>query len=391
MTYDVAALRTAFPSLNSGIAHFDSPGGTQTPLAVANAITAALTGPLSNRGKLTASERNADRFVIAFRDAFADLLGYPAAGISYGRSATSLIFDLARTLSSDWQPGDQIVLTRLDHDANVQPWLLAAAARDVEVRWIDFDPATGELVEPEFTDQTRLVALPGASNLIGTIPPIARIAAAAHQAGALVHVDGVHYAAHRFVTELGADFFTCSPYKFLGPHCGVQAADPALLQNLHPAKLRPATEQLPERFELGTLPYETMAGATAAVDFLAGLGSGQDRRTRLADAWQRIDNHEEALRHQIEETISQWPEVRLHSLAADRTPTLFFTFDGHDVHAAAQYLADRDVLAPAGTFYAWEPARWLGVEAGLRVGLAPYTDETDVARLLEGLAGFLGR
>ncbi|HRA75271.1 MAG TPA: cysteine desulfurase-like protein [Propionicimonas sp.] len=391
MSYDVAALREEFPSLRSGIAHFDSPGGTQTPRVVGEAIAATLTGPLSNRGTSTASERNAEQSVADFRQAYADLLGGDPSGIVFGRSATQLTFDLARTLSASWGPGDEVVVSRLDHDANVRPWVIAAKRAGASVRWIDLDPETAELGPVPVSERTRLVAVTGASNLLGTRPPVARIAAQAHRAGALLYVDGVHHAAHGPAGELGADFYVCSPYKFLGPHCAVLAADPDVLEGLSPDKLLPSTDVVPERFELGTLPYETLAGATAAVDFLAGLGTGASRRERLLDAWERIDAHEVRLRQWIEEVATALPGVVLHSRAADRTPTLLFSFEDRDCQGAAGYLAERGVAAPAGSFYAWEPIRRLGLEAGLRVGLAPYTDDSDVDRLLAGLRGFTGR
>ena len=289
MTYDVAALRAHFPSLDSGIAHFDGPGGTQTPRQVGEAIAATLTGPLSNRGMGNPSESNAEASVAAFRAAYADLLGVPANGIVHGRSATQLTFDFSRALARAWGPGDEVVVSRLDHDCNVRPWVIAAERVGATVRWLDIDPETAELdwasVEEAIGERTRVVAITGASNLLGTKPPVRRVADLAHGVGALVYVDGVHYAAHEPVDlgALGADLFVCSPYKFLGPHCGVLAAEPELLETIHPDKLLPSTDDVPERFELGTLPYEVLAGATAAVDFLAAIAPGDatDRRGQL--------------------------------------------------------------------------------------------------------------
>ena len=402
MTYDVDELRSHFPSLRSGLAHFDGPGGTQAPREVGDAIAATLTAPLSNRGTVGPSERNADAAVLAFRRAYADLLGADPDGIVYGRSATQLTYDLSRPLARTWAPGDEVVVSRLDHDANVRPWVQAAAATGVTVRWIDFDPATGE-VDPDsvaqaITPRTRLVAVTGASNLIGTRPPVAEIAAAAHAVGALVWVDGVHHAAHSFVdvAALGADVYVCSPYKFLGPHCGVLAGRVDLLQSLHPDKLLPSTDAVPERFELGTLPYELLAGTTAAVEFLAGI-AGQahrvagDRRQQLLAALAAVDEHEERLRRWIEDGLAGLPGVTVHSRAARRTPTLLLTFAGRTPDEAYRFLADRGVNAPAGSFYAIEASRFLGLGAagGLRVGLAPYNDDADVDRLLSGLAEFL--
>ncbi len=280
MSYDVAALRAQFPSLASGLAHFDGPGGTQTPRPVAEAVAATLMGPLSNRGQGTVSERNADAAVAAFRAAYADLLGVPPGGVVYGRSATQLTYDLSRALAKGWRPGDEVVVSRLDHDCNVRPWIQAAERAGATVRWLELDPATAELdlsgLPALLSPRTRLVAVTGASNLLGTMPPVRAIADAAHAVGALVHVDAVHYAAHQLVDlpALGADLLVCSPYKFLGPHCGVLGASPALLETIRPDKLAPSTDAVPERFELGTLPYELMAGAAAAVDFLAGIAPG---------------------------------------------------------------------------------------------------------------------
>jgi cysteine desulfurase family protein (TIGR01976 family) len=400
MTYDVAALRSHFPSLRSGIAHFDGPGGTQTPREVGEAIAATLTGPLSNRGTTTASEQAADDAVAAFRSAFSDLLGVPTTGVVHGRSATQLTYDFSRALAKTWGPGDEVVVSRLDHDANVRPWVQAAEAAGLTVRWIDFDPATSEVlwesVEAAIGPRTRVVAVTGASNLLGTKPPVRRIADAAHAVGALVHVDGVHYAAHELVDleALGADLFVCSPYKFLGPHCGVLAASPDLLETIRPDKLLPSTDEVPERFELGTLPYEALAGATAAVDFLAGLApdEGGSRRDRLRAALHPVDAHELRLRRRIEEGLAELGDaVVVHSRAADRTPTLLLTMPGRKTADAYAFLGDRDILAPAGSFYAYEPFRRLALDDddALRLGLAPYVDDDDVDRVLAGIRDFL--
>ena len=395
MTYDVSAVRNHFPSLESGTAHFDSPAGTQTPRQVGEAIAATLTGPLSNRGIGSPSESNADAAVRAFRSAYADLLGAPEQGIVYGRSATQLIYDFSRAIAKDWGPGDEVVVSRLDHDSNVRPWVQVAEQKGVTVRWLDFDPETGELAEEDFSPHTRLVAITGASNLLGTKPPVRRIADAAHEVGALVFVDGVHLAAHAFVDvdALGADFFVCSPYKFLGPHCGVLAAAPELLETVRNDKLVPSSDAVPERFELGTLPYEIMAGATAAVDFLAGIAPGDatGRRERLCASLHAVDEHELRLRQRLEEGLGDG--VVLHSRAADRTPTLLLTMPGRETKDAYRFLAERDVLAPAGSFYAYEGFRRLGLDdaGALRLGLAPYVDDSDVDRALDAISAFLVR
>ncbi|GAB3594080.1 cysteine desulfurase-like protein [Angustibacter peucedani] len=397
MSFDVDAFRALFPSLASGTAHFDGPGGSQTPEPVARAVATTLLGPISNRGRVTAAERAADDVVLAARSAVADLVAGDPGGVVFGRSATQLTYDLARTLSAGWGPDDEVVVTRLDHDANVRPWVQAAEAVGATVRWAAFDPQTTELAAVDVAavvgPRTRVVAVTGASNLVGTRPPVREIADVAHAVGAHVHVDAVHLAAHAAVDldALGADTLVCSPYKFLGPHCGALAADPSLLEGLHPAKLLPSSDAVPERFELGTLPYELLAGTTAAVDVLAALGDGPDRRTRLVTAMAAVEAHEDALRERLEAGLSGLAGVTQRSRAAHRTPTLLLTFD--DLAPADVYraLAERGINAPAGHFYAVEAARWLGLgdTGGLRLGLAPYSCTDDVDRVVAALGELL--
>jgi cysteine desulfurase family protein (TIGR01976 family) len=407
VTFDARRIRPRFPALAGDTAFFDGPGGTQTPLEVGAAIASTLTRPLSIRGTGSPSQQNAEDAVTGFRNAMADLLGAEERGIVYGRSATQLTYDLAHALSAGWGPGDEVVVTRLDHDANIRPWVQAADRAGATVRWADFDPETGELSVPDIaavlSERTRLVAVTAASNLIGTRPPVTEIARLVHSVDALLYVDGVHYTPHASVdlAALGADFFVCSAYKFFGPHCGILAAAPDLLESIHPDKLVPSSDQVPERFELGTLPYETMAGVTAAVDFLAGLGDlddpgeatpgGASRRDRLIRSSQALEHHEETLRGELEAGLADLPGVRLHSRAAVRTPTVLVTFAGHAAAEASRHLYERGILAPAGSFYALEASVHLGLGAagGLRIGLAPYNTSEEVARLLAALRDFL--
>ena len=273
-----ARVRAAFPALADGTAYFDGPGGSQVPAVVARAVADAMTSGLSNRGTVTASERRAEAIVVDARSALGDLLGSDPRGVVLGRSMTQLTFDVARTLADDWGPGDEVIVTRLDHDANLRPWITWAQRAGATVKRLGFDPVTAELddITPLLSDRTRLVALTAASNLFGTRPDVRAVADAAHASGALVYVDAVHLTPHAPVDRaaLGADFVACSPYKFFGPHLGAVAADPALLELLRPNKLLPSSDVVPERFELGTLPYELLAGVTAAVDFIADLAPG---------------------------------------------------------------------------------------------------------------------
>ena len=411
MPFDVASVRSHFPSLADGAAFFDGPGGSQVPDVVGRAVADTMTSAISNRGTVTPSERRADAVVADFRSAFADLLGADPRGIVYGRSATSLTYDLGRALAKQWGPGDEVVVTRLDHDSNIRPWVQLAEAAGATVRWVDFDAATGELsadaVAAAISERTRLVATTAASNLIGTRPPVCRIADLAHEVGALHWVDGVHATAHASVdlASLRADVWTCSPYKLMGPHCGVLAADPALLDTLHPDKLLPSTDTVPERFELGTLPYELLAGATAAVDFIASLAdlgapdtasgpvgeASTSRRERVELGMKAVHEHEQALLDELEPALRSLPGVTVHSNAAARTPTLLFTVEGRDPQEIRAGLALAGVNAPAGHFYALECSRHLGLgdAGGVRVGLAPYTSPDDVDRLVGALTGIL--
>jgi cysteine desulfurase family protein (TIGR01976 family) len=393
--YDPRVIRSMIPSLTSGTAHFDGPGGTQTPAAVAQAIAAALRGPLSNRGRGTAAEIRADDQVLAARQAMADLIGADPSGVVFARSMTQVTFDIARTLAQEWGPGDEVIVTRLDHDANIRPWVIAAQRAGATIVWADFDPATGDLPVSAVTDllgeRTRLVAVTGASNLIGTRPDISSITAAVRDMGALTYVDGVHLTAHAPVDVLaiGADFYACSPYKFLGPHLGVLAAAPALLDRLHPDKLLPATNAVPERFELGTLPYELLAGVTAAVNVLADLVPSEGtRRQRILHSMTTLEHFEDSLSGRLRAGLDADDRITTYSNAAHRTPTHLFTVAGHDSGAVSAHLARHGVDAPAGNFYALECSRHLGLgdSGGIRAGLAPYSTVEDVDRLLAALA-----
>lgn len=399
MSYDVDRIRSHFPSLNTGLAFFDGPGGSQVPDVVGTAIADAITKPISNRNTNTESEKNAEEIVLEFRKAVADLIDVDPGGVVYGRSWTQITYDFSRTLAKTWKPGDEIVVSRLDHDSNIRPWIQAAEAVGATVRWAEFDVATSELttaaVEAVLSSKTRLVAVTGAGNTIGTRPDLKAIGAAVHKVGALFFVDGVHLTPHTAISakEIGADFFGFSFYKLMGPHCAAIAASPALLNSLNNDKLLPSTNNVPEKFEFGTLPYEIMAGATAAVNFIAALapGAGTTRREKIVNSMNALEAYEEDLLVYMEDQIRSLPGVTMYGHAKHRTPTLYFSFAGKVSADIYKAMVAKKVNVPAHNFYALEVSRKLGLgdEGALRAGLAPYSTREDVDRLISGLREIL--
>ncbi|MGB3595081.1 MAG: aminotransferase class V-fold PLP-dependent enzyme, partial [Ornithinimicrobium sp.] len=283
-------------------------------------------------------------------------------------------------------------VTSLDHDANVRPWVQAAQAMGAQVRWAHFDPETAELpvdaVTAVLSPRTRLVALTGASNVLGTKPDVAALASLAHQQGALVFLDAVHLAPHASIdmATLGVDFIACSPYKFFGPHLGVLAGVPQALESLRPAKLLPSPARIPERFEMGTLPYEALAGVSAAVDFIAELSGASTgtRRERLGQSYSAVEAHEHELQARLEEGLDQLPSVVRYSRASHRTPTVYLRVAGVDGAEVSQGCAQVGVNAPYSNFYAIEASRRLGLgdDGAIRAGIAAYTTTEDVDRLV---------
>jgi cysteine desulfurase family protein (TIGR01976 family) len=394
MSFNVEKIRADFPSLKSGLAFFDGPGGSQVPNQVGTAIAAAITQPISNRGVTTLSEKNAEEIVLGFRQAVADLINADAGGVVYGRSWTQITYDFSRTLAKTWKAGDEIIVTTLDHDSNIRPWVQAAEAVGVVVRWAKFDTTTGELptsaISELLNEKTRLVAVTGAGNTLGTRPNIQEIAQAVHKTNALLYVDGVHLTPHTPIDmqAMGADFFGLSFYKIFGPHCAAIAAKPELLKTLNNDKLLPSTSEVPERFEFGTLPYELMAGCTATIDYIANMVEGPgSRRQRIVSSMAAAEKYEEELFEYMESEIKGLPGVTLYGHAKNRTPTLYFNLkdiSGAEVH---KHLAGLKVNAPASNFYALEVSRALGLgdTGAVRAGLAPYSTKEDVDRLVAGL------
>ncbi len=399
MTYDVERIRSHFPSLNTGLAFFCGPGGSQVPDVVGAAIAAAITKPISNRNTNTESEKNAEEIVVGFRQAVGDLIDVDPRGVVYGRSWTQLTYDFSRTLAKSWGPGDEIVVSRLDHDSNIRPWIQAAEAVGATVRWAEFDSAISELtvaaVETVLSPKTKLVAVTGAGNTIGTRPDLKAIGVAVHKVGALFFVDGVHLTPHAAISakEIGADFFGLSFYKLMGPHCAALAASPALLETLNNDKLLPATSAVPERFEFGTLPYELMAGCIAAIDFIAEMapGNGTTRREKIVNSMNALEKYEDGLLEYLESSVKALPGVVMYGHAKHRTPTIYFSCAGHSSADIYTAMASKGVTLPASNFYALEVSRTLGLgdSGALRAGLAPYSIKDDVDRLVGGLKEIL--
>jgi cysteine desulfurase family protein (TIGR01976 family) len=299
MVFDVAAIRALYPALADGYAYLDGAAGTQVPTGVIDAITDAYRGGLGNAGGAFPASRRSAAITARCRLAIAELVGGVPDGVVLGPNMTTLTYRFAHTLAATWRPGDEIVLSRLDHDANVRPWVQAAQRAQATVRWARFDPASGELPAGQYDEligaRTRLVAVTAASNVLGTRPDVAAITAKAHAAGALAYVDGVHATAHgpTDVAALGADFYATSAYKWSGPHIGAVIADPDLLATLRPDKLLPSPDTVPERFETGTPPYADLAAAAAAVDHLAALDPAAtgSRRARLLASMAAAEAH----------------------------------------------------------------------------------------------------
>jgi cysteine desulfurase family protein (TIGR01976 family) len=389
-------LRGQFPGLSPDEAALDGAAGTQVPTAVIDAIAGALRLAMANTHGAFAASRRSGEVVSAARSAVADLVGGVPGGVILGPNMTTLTFHLADTLSRTWGPGDEVVVTSLDHDANVRPWRLAAERAGATVRVADFDLDTGELpvsaVEQALGERTKLVAVTAASNLIGTRPDVRAISDAAHAAGALTYVDGVHATSHvaADVVDLGADFYACSSYKFCGPHTGCVTADPALLEELRPAKLVPSPDSVPKRFERGTPPFELLAGVRAAVDWLAGLTDAPgDRRARLLAAFAAIEVRLQGLLDQLVAGLSGIDGVRLLGSPRRRTSTVSFLVEGLTPEAVATRLAERRIAVWNGDNYAYELIRRYGLSdsgGAVRASIVLYNTAAEVDRLVEAVA-----
>jgi cysteine desulfurase family protein (TIGR01976 family) len=375
--------RTRFPGLADGWARLDGPGGTQMVDDAIEAMAAFMrSGDNANQGGAFGAAERTDAVVAQARASVAALLGASAEGVVFGPSMTALTMRFSAAVGRSLRPGEEIVCTRLDHDANVAPWLIAAERAGAQVRFAEPDRDTLELpasaVENVLSERTRWVAVTAASNAAGSIPDLPGIVAAAHAAGARVFVDAVHATPHRQidVAALDCDALTCSAYKWFGPHVGILWGRPELLAAYQPDKLRPSPDSVPYRWELGTLPFESLAGVRAAADFVASL----DREAVRA--------HEDRMLAQMVEGLTSIDGVTLHGAARDRTSTVMFSVAGRSSHDVAAALARAEVAVWHGNYYALELSSWLGLEpdGALRAGCVAYNDAEDVDRLLEAVA-----
>lgn len=414
---DPYALRNQFPSLTLEVdgqpaVFFDGPGGTQTPQRVIDAIGHYLSHDNSNLSGAFVTSQNTDAVVDAARNAMADLFNARRPEeISFGQNMTSLTFAVSRAISQKWQPGDEIIVTRLDHDANITPWVLSAKDRGVTVRWLDFRPADCTLdldsLNTLLNERTRLIAVSYASNAVGSLVDVGRVVRMAHETGALVYVDAVHYSPHNpvDVQALDCDFLAASAYKFFGPHTGIMYGKYELMEKLAAYKVRPAPALPPGKWETGTQSFESLAGVTAAIDYLEAIGQAYGpepakepatltgRRHHLKQAMQSIKRYEKELSQHFLEQATTVPGLRLFGISdverlSERAPTFAISVAGHSPRNVAQHLGKQGIFTWDGHYYAVAVMERLGVlEAGglLRIGFVHYNTIEEIDRLILGL------
>lgn len=409
MTLDADLVRPHFPALSPNVVFFDNPGGTQVPHQVIDRMLEYLVTKNANHGGAFPTSQASDALVEESRAAAADFLNAAhAEEIVFGANMTTLTMAMSRSLGRELQPGDEIVVTRLDHDANIAPWQLMAEDRNFVIRWLDFDVEDCTLrldqLEGLLSSRTRLVAVGYASNAVGTINPVTRIIELAHQAGALAYVDAVQFAPHGpiDVQALGCDFLVVSAYKFFGPHAGILYGRKEHLQRLKAYKVRPAPEEPPGKFETGTGNFEAIAGVLGAFDYLAWIGetfgaeyaetyAGEfgGRRLLLKQAMASIRSHEMELSRALLEALAGFRGIRIYGITDARSldrrvPTVSFTLDGHSPRQIAEFLAREGIYTWDGNHYALAVTERLGLEASggtLRVGLTHYNTAAEIARL----------
>ncbi len=395
------SIREHFPALDrleaaQPVAYFDGPGGTQVPRAVADSVTDYLFHHNANTHWAYPTSAETDMALEHTRTVFADFLHASRREIVFGANMTSLTYHVSRALGREFKEGDEIVVTELDHHANIAPWMALEFERGVRVRWVSLIPETGQLdwneLESLINARTKLLAIGAAANALGTVNDVQRAARLGHAVGALVFVDGVHYAPHALpdVQAFECDFFACSPYKFYGPHVGVLFGRGELLERLDFPRLEPASNESPERAETGTLNHEGLVGAAAGVEWLASLGCGEGRRERLSCTYTAFHERGTELFQRLWSGLSMVSGVRMYGPPPDapRTPTAAFTVEGVASSEVTRQLAREGVFTSHGDFYALTVVERLGLapEGLVRAGCACYTTATEVTRLVEGVA-----
>jgi cysteine desulfurase family protein (TIGR01976 family) len=404
---DLQWVRSQFPSLSREVngqaaAFLDGPGGTQVPQRVIDAISDYLNTHNANTGGAYATSRKTDQVIAGARSAMADFLGCDSDEIVFGANMSTLTFAISRAIGRELKAGDEILLTHLDHDANVSPWR-ALEERGAKIQFADINENDCTLnlddLARKITPRTKVVAVGYASNAVGTINDVKTIIRLAHDAGAMAYIDAVHYAPHGPIdaSELDCDFLACSTYKFFGPHMGVLYGKREHLARLQPYKVRANTNAVPQRWEWGTLNHECIAGITACVDYLAELGRSvaecSDRRQALTAAYSAIQTHERKLMERMLRGLREIPGLRLYGISDEarlesRCPTLAVRLEGHSPLELATKLGDRGIFTWDGNYYAINLTERLGVEQSggfLRIGLVHYNTEQEVDRVLDGL------
>jgi cysteine desulfurase family protein (TIGR01976 family) len=406
-TFDVWAVREQFPALgrtHNGrkVVYFDGPGGSQVTKPAIDAVSHYMNRGGANLHGAFPTSVETEEILQDARRAVADFLGAEPDEVVFGANMTTLTFAVSRALACTWDADSEIVVTELDHRANVDPWLLAAAESGVDVRWIGVNPETLTLdpddLEEKITQKTKLVAVGLASNAVGTINEVSAITRRAHEAGAFVAVDAVHAAPHIPIDRdaIGADVLMCSAYKFFGPHVGVTVVKRDLLEVMNVYKVEPAPDYIPDRLETGTQNHEGIAGVKGAIDFISALGDGSSTREKLVAGMRAIEEHEAVLAESVRAALRLIPSVKLYAApdGVRKTPTIAFRVEGHTPREVCEHMAKEGYFIADGHFYASTLARKIEIDNSggwVRAGLAPYNTEDEIEGFIQSLERFVRR